>query len=167
MSLINGKMRPNSVLDVGMGWGKWGFLIRGQLDCCRNGAQKQKWTKRIDAIEIFEPFITPLHHYLYTNIYTIDFRDFQAPTNYDLMIMGDSLEHVTKEEGKEFLQRAMQWSRNIIISVPGFKDSQGERLGNIHETHRAWYQPEDFSSILPNCVVKVTGKLITASWRKR
>ena len=167
MSLVNGKMRPRSVLDVGMGWGKWGFLIRGQIDCCKHGAQKQNWKTRIDAIEVFEPFVTDLHRYLYDNIYITDFRTFQATTHYDLTIMGDSLEHVTPEEGKKFLKRAMQFSTNIIISVPGFKDSQGTRLGNVHETHRAWYKPADFDSILPNCVVKSTGKLITVFWRKR
>jgi hypothetical protein len=48
---------PTSVLDIGIGFGKWGFLLREYLEVCQGRYQKSEWCIKIDGIEIFEPYI--------------------------------------------------------------------------------------------------------------
>ena len=60
-------IRPESILDVGAGFGGAGFLIRQYLDL-RTDRKKgfADWSIRIDGIEIFEKYITPVHAYIST-----------------------------------------------------------------------------------------------------
>ena len=53
-------VKPSSVLDVGVGNGKMGFIARDLLDvmCGERGKyKKQDWKTRIDGIEIFPEYI--------------------------------------------------------------------------------------------------------------
>ena len=49
---------PQSVLDVGCGFGKYGVLAREYLELWDGRQRYGDWTRRIDAIEAFES----LHH---------------------------------------------------------------------------------------------------------
>ena len=154
------------ILDVGCGFGKWGFLFRGWLDGEKNGPHREEWTHTIDACEVFEPYITPIHRYLFDQIILDDFRNLfrGAGKYYTLIIMGDCLEHVTLEEGKETVKRYLDYCSHLIISVPGYRDSQREKFGNPAEQHRAWWTEKDFLEVRGDCDVKRTGKLITAHY---
>ena len=55
---------PKSVLDIGIGFGKYGFLLREYLEL-RDGRNKYNdWKRRIDGIEVFEEYLTPVHHFI-------------------------------------------------------------------------------------------------------
>ena len=64
MSLVLG-LRPESVLDIGIGFGKYGFLCREYLEICYGSKKYNDWQKRIDGIEAFEEYITPLQRQIY------------------------------------------------------------------------------------------------------
>lgn len=58
------------VLDVGVGGGKWGMLTRELLDYYHNVAYfKPDWKTRIEGIEVFEKYRTPVHDYIYDEIH--------------------------------------------------------------------------------------------------
>src|SRR3990172_689042 len=62
-------VKPDSVLDIGIGFGKYGVLLREYLELWNNeGHQYNHFTKRIDGIEAFKHYITPIHEYVYDNI---------------------------------------------------------------------------------------------------
>ena len=166
---LENKNKPGSLklLDVGPGWGKWGFLMRGLLDAVVVGHDKEKWQHRIDALEIFPEYITPMHEYMYNNIYEGDFREFFKSDEmgfYDVIIMGDVLEHVTLEEGKQAIKDVSKKCTSLIISAPAFKDEQGEVLGNPHETHKAWWTEKDFKSVHGLQYLQKHGMLWTAKY---
>jgi hypothetical protein len=71
--------RPHSVLDIGVGFGKYGVLAREYLEFWGAAADYEKWTRRIDGIEVFDKYLTPLHKYVYDNIYTGDAREILPP----------------------------------------------------------------------------------------
>ncbi len=60
---------PMSVLDIGIGFGIFGFLAREYTDV-RLG-RYFNWKTRIDGIEIFEKYITHLQREIYNNIYIV------------------------------------------------------------------------------------------------
>src|SRR5438445_2272431 len=71
------QLKPGSILDVGIGFGKWGHLFReytdireAEYDPARY--QKQNWQVRIDGLEGHAAYITPMHRYLYNEIHLGD-----------------------------------------------------------------------------------------------
>ena len=60
---------PVKLLDIGVGFGKYGFLAREYLELWKDGGDYQKWNRQIDGIEAFEPYITPVHQFIYNNIF--------------------------------------------------------------------------------------------------
>ena len=64
-------INPKSILEVGVGFGKYGYLFREYLDLAydeETGGYK-KWRRIIDGIEINDKYLTPVHEYIYNNIY--------------------------------------------------------------------------------------------------
>jgi hypothetical protein len=51
-----------SVLDVGAGFGRWGFLLRCHLGFGRSLTTQKPQRLSIDAIEAFRGNISPIHH---------------------------------------------------------------------------------------------------------
>ena len=71
------RLQPNSILDVGVGMGQYGFLARTNLENINlfvvNGPQaiqraKSEWKIRIDGIEAFKTYRTQVHDYAYNHI---------------------------------------------------------------------------------------------------
>lgn len=61
------KIKPKSVLDIGIGFGKYGFLSREYTDIYRGNYFE--WKTRIDGIEGFKKYVTKLQRIIYDNIY--------------------------------------------------------------------------------------------------
>src|SRR5262245_23881925 len=64
------QLKPQSILDVGIGFGKWGHLFREYTDIHEAEHEparyeRQNWRVRIDGIEGFARYVTPMHRYLY------------------------------------------------------------------------------------------------------
>src|SRR6266702_657302 len=71
------QLQPRSILDVGVGFGKWGHLFREYTDIQeaeRDPAryQRHNWQVKIDGIEGYPDYLTEMHRYLYNEIYTGD-----------------------------------------------------------------------------------------------
>lgn len=144
-------IKPRSVLDVGYGTGKWGFLIRekGEL---RNGRKKEDFVLRIDGVDVDERWRSPLHEYVYDDLYTKDIREWDVPRSYDLIFMGDIIEHLTKEEGKAVLQKLLKKCRFLLVSAPfGFVASlpgdEGLREHYPYEQHKSEWTYDDFKDL--------------------
>jgi len=129
---------PKSILDVGIGFGKYAFLSREYLDAMGEGHTYHQRKLRIEGIEGFADYITPLHRAIYDEIHVGDAREIlpKLSSRYDLLIMIDVLEHFTYEDGKKVLQECQNHARNVLISTPKWMDPQGAAFGNDFETHR-------------------------------
>jgi len=99
------QLAPSSILDVGTGMGQYGFLMRNHLEHINlfeiNGnvgkqRLKEQWRVKIDGIEGFAGYITPVHDYCYNQIMIGNALDILPTLNsqsYDLIIAIDILEH--------------------------------------------------------------------------
>src|SRR5258708_35558700 len=61
--------RPTSVLDVGCGFGKYGFLSREYLDVQFGRLTPDQWQTRIVGIEAFAPYHHPVWDFVYDDIH--------------------------------------------------------------------------------------------------
>lgn len=115
---------PESVLDVGAGAGKYGHLARAIYP-----------EIKIDAIEIWQPYIDKYNpNCLYDNIINTDVRDFDEFV-YDLVILGDILEHMSKEDAVLVMEKVSQKASMAIISIPTCYCPQGHVHDNPYEEH--------------------------------
>lgn len=134
--------QPKSLLNIGVGFGKYGLLIRDILELPFERYNKNQWTCIIDGVEAFRNYKNPIHDYIYNKIYydnIIDVID-NLPI-YDIILLIDVLEHFTKVEGKFLIQKLCEHiNKSIIISTPLYPDKQKDYIGNVYEEHKSrWY----------------------------
>ncbi|WP_238916668.1 methyltransferase domain-containing protein [Clostridium sp. YIM B02555] len=143
-------IKPKSVLDIGVGFGRWGILCREFLDVWEGRIFREAWKTKIDGIEIFEKSIDNYHRDFYNNIYIGDAYEIVNDNfnKYDLIIMGDVLEHFDKEQGKELLNRCIQYGSNVMLNVPlGEHWEQDALYDNEYECHRSIWTEEDLDKL--------------------
>jgi len=140
---------PQKLLDIGIGFGKYGFLSREYLELWDPHAKYGERKRQIDGIEAFEAYLTPLHRLVYDTIFTGDARIVlpTLTTKYDLILMIDVFEHFTYEDGLKVLDECRKCGKNILISVPRVMSVQEDVYGNPYETHRYNWKRKDFSTI--------------------
>ena len=139
------QVKPSSVLDVGVGFGKWGFLCREILDVYYERVQPETWTTRIEGVEIFEPYRNPFWPILYNKIHMGNAIDV-VPTlgTFDLVLCCDVIEHFDKPTGQRLLGHMLDHGRVVIVTSPRGHAPQGAIYGNLHETHLSSWGRADF-----------------------
>lgn len=138
--------QPQSILDVGVGFGKYGFLMREILEIPFERYHKQQWKIRIDGVEAFETYMTPVHDYVYDRIYygnVVELVD-HLPS-YDVVLLIDVLEHFSKDEGLYVIHKLLErTNKALIVSTPIYPDLQEEYLGNSFKEHKSRWSLIDF-----------------------
>jgi SAM-dependent methyltransferase len=142
------KSRPGSILDIGLGNGKLGFVARDLLDVMLNERYlRQHWKVRIDGIEVFGDYIQDHQRAIYDHIFIGDAFDvMDRLSTYDMVILGDVLEHFPKERALEFLDKCIAHAdKNLAVFIPlGKTWKQPAIYGNPYETHRSSWFFDDF-----------------------
>jgi 2-polyprenyl-3-methyl-5-hydroxy-6-metoxy-1,4-benzoquinol methylase len=137
--------KPESILDIGCGHGKFGFLAREYTDVW-NGNYWNKKT-RIDAIEIFSKYIGDLQKAIYNNIYTDDvLKVLPGLDKYEMIICADVLEHMDTDKGIILLDAINLKSEFAMVTTPVKVSKQKEVYGNKDETHRSQWSKEKLSN---------------------
>lgn len=119
-----GKANPETTLDIGAGAGKYGHLVRAMLPY-----------STIHAVEVWDPYVSAFKlRSLYDKVIKHDVRKIHN-FNYDLVIMGDVLEHMTKEDAVAVMDQVKAQARCAIISIPICPMPQGHVHDNPYEEH--------------------------------
>src|SRR5438094_354805 len=110
------KTNPFRLLDVGIGFGKYGLLAREYLELWDGRFQYDDWRRRIDGIEIHRAFIRDWHRAIYDQIWIGDALEI-LPTlpSYDLVLLIDVLEHFPEQSGHALLAEAVARNRNVLV----------------------------------------------------
>ncbi|PWU79729.1 MAG: hypothetical protein DLM72_15810 [Candidatus Nitrosopolaris wilkensis] len=140
-------LKPKSVLDIGAGYGKYGVLCREYLELWDGRQNYYERLRRIDGVEVFENYITPLHKYVYDHIYIGDIIKLvsQIDFKYDLVLLIDVLEHFSKLEGESLMTKLLEKNIGILISTPRKPTVQKEAFGNVYESHRSRWRKQELA----------------------
>lgn len=161
------RLQPKGILDLGIGFGKYGVLCREVLDAVHGRCNPESWEVDICGVEGFEAYANPSWG-AYNAVAIEDFaRHYQQITGWPLVLMVDSLEHVQEDLGKEILRFLVKHNKNVIVSVPMGLCPQGDVFGNSFEKHRTTFSgPQDFAEYNHEvlymgvcCVVLIKGEL--------
>lgn len=124
---------PKTVLDIGIGRGKYGFLISEYFP-----------DVQVDGVEVFKDYITKRNKAIYRKIYNENILESQRD-GYDLYIIVDVLEHWDKDEGLALIRKFVDGGGKVLISTPRSVGEQGAEFGNEWERHVSQWQGSDFN----------------------
>ena len=150
------RLAPQSVLDIGTGMGQYGLLLRNSLESVNLfeihdniGWQRPRseWRIRIDGIEGFAGYITPVHDYSYSNMIICDaIRALKniSSNSYDLVLAVDIIEHFDKVDALVFIDECQRvCSKGLLIATPREFIVQGVPANPL-ENHRSHWTEDDF-----------------------
>lgn len=120
--------KPASILDIGVGSGFYGEMIRRDLP-----------DVRLDGVETFD--YTNERWECYDSIWNEDAREWY-PDPYDLFLMVDVIEHMSKEEGRALVERL---PGPVLVSTP-WHYVQGPDVNPLQE-HVSEWTLEDFAGL--------------------
>ncbi|HEX3426909.1 MAG TPA: methyltransferase domain-containing protein [Acidimicrobiales bacterium] len=137
------RLQPTRVLDIGPGYGKWGFLVREALDFMAGRLAPEEWQVTVDGIDAF-PYASPILDWVYDKVISgpaLDHLD--ELRGYDLVIMGDVIEHFEKDDGLCLLRALLAHNKNVVIATP-LDFFQQEIANNPYEQHLSRWSEADF-----------------------
>lgn len=145
------RSQPKRILDLGIGFGKYGVLCREYLDIEQGRLHKWHWETHITGVEGFVKYKNP-NWEQYSRVLVEDFSKYANYANYqnfDLVLMIDSLEHIDKQDGMALLMTLLQNNKRVIVSCPTGTNylEQGAVNGNEYERHRAHWRESDFKNL--------------------
>ena len=111
-----------SILDIGAGGGKYKYLLYNY--------------PKMDAVEKWEPYVEKLGlKNQYREVFVTDILDFDFDF-YDVIIMGDVLEHIPVDKAVGLMKRLMQKCHDMVVVLPYMNASEVACEGNPNEIHR-------------------------------
>ena len=148
--------KPKSVLDIGVGFGKYGMLCREYLELWTDynrilSSLSLGFKYRIDGIEVCRRYLTPMHDYIYDQIFQGDALEV-LPTlkhHYELILLIDIIEHFRFDDGLKVLKMCGEIGDNVIVSTPREFKPQNPEFGNEFEIHRSHWELSDFDDFRP------------------
>lgn len=147
------KLRPSTVLDIGKGFGKYGFLIHeyGGINNTKkldpSKSLKELSDIKIDAVEIDADLMLPHLSQLYSSVYFEDIlKLYPQLGNYDLVLMIDIIEHIEKKGAMELLAYFLKKGSKIIIATP-IAFFEQELYESPFEHHISHWTKKDFESL--------------------
>lgn len=159
------RLQPKTVLDLGIGFGKYGPLLREVLDGMHGRCRPAQWGKILVGYEAHADYENPCWS-CYNVVWRLDFAARDFVMYFDVALMIDSLEHLEPERGAAFLEELVQRNKHVIISVPVVHMPQEAVYGNEFERHRTHYNLNSFDQYNPEvlfrgetAVFSIKGKL--------
>lgn len=147
------KLNPNKILDIGKGFGKYGFLFHEYVGIDNTKkinpsiSLKEQSNIQVDAVEVDPDLMLPHLLQIYNHVYFGDILEiYKQLPSYDLVLMIDIIEHINKEGAVNLLQHFLQQGSNVIIATP--KDFFEQNLYESEfENHVSHWSAKDFKGL--------------------
>jgi hypothetical protein len=146
---------PKTILDVGAGQGVYLDIIRRDLS----------HDVSVTAVEVWQPYVDQFNLVnRYNNVIVDDIRNIEN-FDYDLVIFGDILEHMSEDDAIEVWNKVSNQARYALISVPIIHYHQDAINDNPYEVHveEDWNTErvlDKFSNIVEYKEFSVTGTFV-------
>lgn len=145
---------PQSILDIGAGSGTYADALR-----------QRHYSGNIDAVEVWQPYIDEFQlNNKYRTVFNSDVRDIER-FDYDIVIFGDILEHMSKEDACEVWDRVSRTADYALIAIPIIHYHQGAINNNPYEEHvKDDWSHDEVMETFPYIVDSWVGNIVGAYW---
>jgi hypothetical protein len=92
------------------------------------------------------PIYVRLHNF-YDELVNEDIRTFDISSGYDVVILGDVLEHITRDEAVVFIEKLKKHSKCIYLTIPISYCPQGAAQGNPFEAHKYHWSDKEIRGL--------------------
>lgn len=147
------KLDPKTVLDIGKGFGKYGFLIHEYVGINNtkrlhpDKTLKEQSEIIIDAVEVDADLLMPHLPHLYANVFFEDILQlYPRLAAYDLVLMIDIIEHIEKNAAITLLRHLLLQGSKIIIATP-VNFFEQELYESNFEHHVSHWKKKDFNNL--------------------
>lgn len=137
-----------TALDIGPGEGTYWYALQGTS------------MQQMDGIEAWGPYLntydlwSKYKHLWIADAYYFNWDKLQP---YDLVLLGDVLEHMSEEHGKEVIAKAAEKGAYVVLSLPIYVYHQGwGDGGNWFESHLVQYSHDSVMELLKDYEVLET-----------
>lgn len=137
-----------TILDVGVGEGFYINLLKDHFS-------------HFDGVEVFAEYIEQFDlKNRYNNIFNINILDFEFDF-YDIIIMGDILEHIELEDAVPLVERLIKKCNELLVILP-FNLEQEIVNNNIYERHlQPYLNEEKMNEFYPGLeLINLNGELL-------
>jgi hypothetical protein len=126
-------IKPKRILDIGSGEGKYGRLLRARSEFDHTHLTSVEYEKEREK---------QLLSVGYNEVRCISALDLleSSAENYEVVILGDVIEHFKKSEGMDLLNFLNYRSEYIIIITP---EAMPMSSANFYEGHNSLWRPHD------------------------
>lgn len=130
----------DTVLDIGCGIGRMGFIVRDLTDFKWGHFKKEEFVINLVGVDIWPAYLQEVQQVIYSELihaeafaYLTEFhtKDKRAK----LTTLSHILEHMTREHGMNALETARLVSDWVIVMLPLVDTPQEPVFGNEHEAH--------------------------------
>jgi len=146
-------LKPKRILDIGKGFGKYGLLLHEYLgvDTSQRISPDKKMRDqsciRVDAVEVDADLMLPHMDHFYSEVFQGDIAGiFGQLPRYDLVLMIDVIEHVSKADGQAILQHWLSRHETVLVSTPVSFFEQ-HLFQSPYEEHVSHWKLKDFQSL--------------------
>jgi predicted TPR repeat methyltransferase len=132
-------IRVERCLDIGAGTGKYGMMVRQYHPGCH-----------IIGVEVERDYISKFNlKRIYDEIWVMPAQDLieeRLDDIYDIVVLGDCLEHLRKSDGVDLLN-FLVYRTSYILAIYPERYIQGEWQGYRREAHISFWHEGDFSGL--------------------
>ncbi|MCW3090880.1 MAG: uncharacterized protein JWP81_1949 [Ferruginibacter sp.] len=147
------KLQPKTILDIGKGFGKYGFLVHEYVGIDNTKkvdpakTLKEQSNLLIDAIEIDADLMLPHLQQIYNKVYLGDvLKIYEEMVKYEMVLMIDIIEHINKGQALQLLRYLIQQGSTIIIATP-IRYFKQELYESEFERHISHWSEQDFKKL--------------------
>lgn len=135
---------PETLLDIGVGYGKWGALLREYTDVIHYRFYKSQHKVKIHGIEIHDKYKNPNWDH-YNKMFIGDACELIKGLGfYDMIIFTDVIEHIKKDQALELIADLMKRTKKLVLSY--CNDEQSNVNDNQYEDHISKWSIQDLEA---------------------
>jgi ubiquinone/menaquinone biosynthesis C-methylase UbiE len=142
-------LEGTTLLDIGCGHGKWGYLLKVDFWYTKSGRRKATLQYTIGADLHIQYLKFVKNHRIYDDVVLSDAKYLPFGSEvFETILFLEVIEHMVKKEGILSLREAERVAKSlVVVSTPAFYWKQDARDKNVFQRHLSKWTIKDFKRL--------------------